>query len=243
MKIFNTNTEMKLWFNQRLLDDDISYIKTIDQRIIVASAGARQQLNIYDGELLDTSLIMSNVDEVAHIDKRLVDGQFSGVSYELWSLESPRMLYWNKRLIAVGKELFILQELHPSVDTSTRSIIGAITVNRAFNYAHVKEKFTEKERAIMYLLIHGLSVKQVAEVMFVSPGTVKGHLWDKIRIKFMNLGYDVVAKEQVIEVGCLVGMGNVMPSILISKIKTTSKLINKYSELIHITSSNELDLR
>lgn len=243
MKMFKTSTEMKSWFNQRLLDDDISYIKTLDQRIIVASTSARQQLNIYDGEMLDTSLIMSNVDEVANIDKKLIDGKLNGVSYELWSLESPRMLYWNKRLITVGNEVLILQELHPSVDTSTRSIIGAITVNRVFNYAHVKEKFTEKERAIMYLLIHGLSVKQVAEIMFVSPGTIKGHLWDKIRIKFMNLGYDVVAKEQVIEVGCLAGMGDVIPSILISKIKTTSKLISKYSELINITVSHELDLR
>lgn len=243
MKKFTSVAQMQEWFNGYIFDDDISYIKSIDQQIIVSSVSAQQNLGIYNGEYLDTSLLMSNIDEVASLDREIIAEQVSGLVYELWLLERPRLLYFNKRLIQVGGDFYILQQLHPSVDMSNRSIIGAITVRRDFNYADVKEKFTEKERAIMYLLIHGLSVKQVAEIMFISPGTVKGHLWDKIRLKFMNLGYDVPSKDLVIEVACLAGMGDVMPTALIPRIKQTSKLIKKYSQLIKVTTNNELDLR
>jgi hypothetical protein len=186
---------------------------------------------------------LSDIDKVVEIDNELVRSDQNGVVYELWSLEKPKLLYWNKRLLSVENKIYILQELHPAVDTSNRSIIGAISVRRDFNYAGIKEKFTEKERAIMYLLIHGLSVKQVAEVMFVSPGTIKGHLWDKIRPKFMNLGYDVPSKDLVIEVACIAGMGDVMPTALIPRVKISSSIIKKYDSLVKTTSVQELNFQ
>lgn len=232
---------MKAWFSNRIFDDDICYIKSIQQDVLIASPSAAT-LNIYDNEHLDTSLIMSNIEEVISLDSQLINDQKSGLAYELWLLDRPRMLYWEKHLLCVGRNFYIFQELHPAVDTSNRSIFGAITVRRDFHYPNIKYKFTEKELAIMYLLIHGMTIKQVAELMFISAGTVKGHVWDKIRIKFMNLGFDVPSKDLVVEVGCILGMGDVMPSILIPKIKTSTKFIKTYNQLIEVTH-NELDLR
>lgn len=231
------------WFEARCFADDIAFIKSLDQKILISTETTKLTFNVYSDQLLDTSLILSDIDQVVEIDKELVISNQNGVVYELWSLEKPKLLYWNKRLLSVDNQIYIMQELHPAVDTSNRSIVGAISVRRDFSYAGVKEKFTEKERAIMYLLIHGLSVKQVAEVMFVSPGTIKGHLWDKIRPKFMNLGYDVPSKDLVIEVACVAGMGDVMPTALIPRVKISSCIIKKYDSLVKTTCVQELNFQ
>lgn len=243
MKTFTSIENMLEWFNDRCFDDDIAFIKSIDQQILISTEVAKSTFNIYPNQYLDASLLMSDIDEVVEVDNELLNSSQNGVVYELWSLERPKLLYWNKRLVCTNNQVFIIQELHPSVDTSNRSIVGAISVRRDFSYAGVKEKFTEKERAIMFLLIHGLSVKQVADVMFVSPGTIKGHLWDKIRPKFMNLGYDVPSKDLVIEVACTAGMGDVMPTALIPRVKITTKIIKKYDELVKTASIQELNFR
>lgn len=144
----------------------------------------------------------------------------------------------------VGNQYFILQELYPSVDSNAKSLIGVINIKRNWSYKDIKEKFTEKERAILYLFIHGFNMRQVAEALYISEGTVKAHLWNRIRSKFLNLGFEVPTKELVIEVATLIGMGDVMPSFLIPKVQPSTKLIKHYAKQIAVASyPREFDLR
>lgn len=243
MKTFNSIEDMKIWFTNRSMDDDISYIKSISQQVLISSNAARA-FNIYDGEFLDTSLILSEIDDVVKVDNEIIASNLNGFVYELWSLDVPQMLYWNKRLLKVGEQIYLLQELHPLADSNVRSIVGSLMVKRKWSLKDVKENFTQKERAIMYLSIHGMSTKQVAEVLFVSPGTIKGHIWDKIRHKMCNLGYEAHSKELVVETANLLGMGDSMPPILISRISPTTKLIKSYTNcVVDFNQSNEFDLR
>lgn len=141
-------------------------------------------------------------------------------------------------------QIFILQELHPLANLNVRSIIGQINVKRNWRLKNVKERFTEKEIAIMYLSIHGMSTKQVAEILFISPGTVKAHIWNKIRPKMCNLGYDAQTKDLVVETAGLMGMGDIVPPLLVSKINPTTKLIKSYEhDVFSFKRSSEFDLR
>lgn len=243
MKSFNSIKEMVSWFNSRLFDDDIAFIKNLNQDVIVATDAANV-LNVFSGEKLDTSLVLSSIDEISKVDQEMIAKKESGLVYELWTFERPQLLYWNKRILCVEDQYFILQELHPSVDYNARSLVGVINIKRNWHHKDVKEKFTEKERAILYLFIHGFNKKQVAEALFISDGTVKANFYNRIRNKFLNLGFDVPTKELVIEIASLLGMGDVMPSILIPKVHPTTKIIKHYVKQISITSyPREFDLR
>jgi two-component system, NarL family, response regulator LiaR len=46
----------------------------------------------------------------------------------------------------------------------------------------VKQNISEREKEVMSLIVTGLTCKQVAEKLFLSPGTVKKHL-DNIYFK------------------------------------------------------------
>lgn len=92
MKNFTSVEEMKAWFINRNLSDDVCYIKSFTQQIIVSSIAAKP-FNIYDGEFLDTSLILSEIREIIAIDKEIIQSCTNGFSYELWSLDTPQILY------------------------------------------------------------------------------------------------------------------------------------------------------
>lgn len=243
MKSFDSINEMITWFNSRIFTDDIAFIKNLSQDVVIASDAANL-LNVYSGEKLDTSLVLSNIDEISKVDSELLQREESVLVYELWTFERPQMLYWSKRVLCANNQFYILQELHPAVDTNSRSLVGVINVKRNWDYKDIKEKFTEKERAILYLFIHGFNKKQVAEVMFISAGTVKANFYNRIRNKFLNLGFEVPTKELVVEIAGLLGMGDVMPSILIPKVNPTTKIIKRYVKQIAIPKyPREFDFR
>jgi hypothetical protein len=243
MKKFNSIIDMTSWFDNRSFDDEVSYIKSFSSQKIACASKQCNVFNVFCNEYIDTSLLMSNLDEVIELEKKLLLSESDGEVYEVWSLDRPKLLIWQKRLLKVGEEYYWFCHILPEMNIS-RVLFNNDNIIREWDFVE-PVKFTQQELTIIYLCVHGFSNVQIGELLWIDKSTVKGHIYNKIGHKLTNAGYVAHTKERIIDICLSKGLGSHMPSVLAQRLKpTTALIVNKEPLTIAPTSfSNELDLR
>lgn len=241
MKYFTDLNALRLWFDARVLDDETAYVKDSSNKVICASEIC-SALNIYVNENLDNSLLMSNIIQMQALEDKLVKLNKSGVVYEIWNLEKPKLMFWEKKILQVGTEKYFLCQLSPLLTNINKSLLHKTSVIRNWSYPQITATFTEKELSVLYLSINGFSSQQIGEFLYLSPGTIKTHLYNKVGTKLREFGFQTTSKQQILDAAIELGLDESMPSYIVKKLTPSTDLIRINDGIIRVNLS-ELDLR
>ena len=233
MKTFINTNELHNWFSNRFFDDEIAYIKTIDQRILFATDRAQSILGISENLLINyTGSLVSDIDVISEIEQGIINETKDVIMMEAWSINNePEMLFWIKKALQVNDQILFVVEKHINGDFSVKNLLHKkfpeIRIER--NYSMHTPKITEQEKAVLFLMINGLSTFEIAEILCVAEGTIRGHIYNKVTKKFQMMGYEVISRSDVIEVARILGYGKKLPMKLLPYFKTNTLLLKSFN--------------
>ena len=104
-----------------------------------------------------------------------------------------------------------------------------LTILPFLGFAQKELKITEQEKAVLFLMINGLSTFEIAEILCVAEGTIRGHIYNKVTKKFQMMGYEVISRSDVIEVARILGYGKKLPMKLLPYFKTNTLLLKSFN--------------
>ena len=128
---------------------------------------------------------------------------------------------WKKKLVRIEGDLYIMVE---------ETVNGAFSIKSLFykqkcivkNYSKHEVKFTQQHQCIMYLLANDFSVEMIAETLFISPGTVRTHVYGKIIKRLNTLGFEVDNIYSTVELLKRLGYGKQIPDKLMKRVQPVS---------------------
>lgn len=233
MKTFININALHSWFFNRFFDEEIAYIKSLDQRILFATDKAQSILGISENLPINhTGTLVSDINVISGIEQNIISETKDVIMMEAWSINNePEMLFWIKKALLVNDQIFFVVEKHINGDFSVKNLLHKkfpeTRVER--NYSMHTPKITEQEKAVLFLLINGLSTFEIAEILCVAEGTIRGHIYNKVTKKFQLMGYEVISRGEVIEVAKTLGYGNKLPIKLLPYFKTSTLLLKSIS--------------
>lgn len=215
MRQFETFAIFQAWFNIRYFSDELAYLKSQEQEILSVTNAITDMLHLNIGSNLNQQCtLFSDIKDIAKLDCAVLQHD-SIIVNETWQVNDElEFLIWRKIPIMIENQIYILVEQYNQVNIDVQSIFK-LKQKRPItkHYSRFKVKITEQEKAILFLLILGLSTFQIAEILYIAEGTVRGHVYNKISFKFQQLGYEVVSRDDVIEVAKILNL-NKLPEKL-----------------------------
>ncbi len=172
---FNTHSSFLNWVSQRYLNNELAYAKNMNQEIIYATNLAMSKLGIISGQSLhDCPALIADSKDIIKIDESIRHSNTNTVVIENWYQESiPKVLMWTKRPIIVNNEHYFLVEEYISNNFTVKKILtNSQTKVKNYLDKSLLDKFTNKEKTICYLLIHGFTTAEIATHLFVSNSTM-----------------------------------------------------------------------
>lgn len=215
MRQFETFAIFQAWFNTRYFSDELAYFKSQEQEVLSVTNAVIGMLCLNVGSNLNQQYtLFSDIKDIAKLDRAVMQHD-SMIVNETWLTDNElEFLIWRKIPIMIENQIFILMEQYNQVTIDIEPIFKLKQKPPITKYfSRFKVKITEQEKAILFLLILGLSTFQIAEILYIAEGTVRGHVYNKISFKFQQLGYEVVSRDDVIEVAKILNL-NKLPEKL-----------------------------
>lgn len=227
MRQFETFAIFQAWFNIRYFSGELAYLKSQEQEVISVTSTAIDMLYLNIGSNLNQQYtLFSDIKDIAKLDSVVLQHD-SMIVNETWLVNNElEFLIWRKIPIMIENQIYILVEQYNQVNIDVQSIFKLKQKQKrpiTKHFSRFKVKITEQEKAILFLLILGLSTFQIAEILYIAEETVRGHVYNKISFKFQQLGYEVMSRDDVIEVAKILNL-NKLPEKLEQYFKGSNSL-------------------
>lgn len=225
MKDFKNKNDFKFWFD-RYFSDEMAYVMSLSNKIIFTTDKAQEVLGIKNNTyLFDKSEFKQIEDEITKINNLLLNTKRDMMIVEALKFSiGTRVFCWKKKLVRIEGVLYIMVE---------ETVNGAFSIKNLFykqkhivkNPSKFKVKFTQQHQCIMYLLANDFSVEMIAEILFISKGTVRTHIYINIINKLNTLGYEVNNIDSTIEILKRLGYGKQIPDKLMKRVQPISYIL------------------
>lgn len=152
--------------NLRKKDPQYKYLFMVDSKQVDLSPIWETLIDIYHAKQTNCLFALYNVDQGMDIEKEALERGIHGIFYNEDGLAS----------LAKGAKAILGGELWFSRKLISHSLMNKErTVSPRFDEA---KNLTHREKEILTRLITGASNKQIAEDLFISPHTVKTHIYN-----------------------------------------------------------------
>ena len=227
MKYFKNEVDFKFWFN-RYFSDEMAYLKTINHQVVCATDSAIKTLKLRPNmNMLDSSTFKDVKEEIIKAEKSLLEARKDATVVEALDICGGIDIFcWNKKLITIKDCIYILVEQSAAGELSARKLLFP-TFKPARNYVRVEVTFSQQEQCILYFLGNNFTIEEIADVLCITPGTVRTHVYMKIKKKFNLMGYEIYTREDIKRIAELLGYGRNMPSKIMKRVKPTSKILHR----------------
>jgi len=225
MKYFKNEVDFRFWFN-RYFNDEIAYVKTTNHQVVFTTQLAISKLGLKPNiNILEIDTFSSIKDEIIQIEDNMIATQKDALVIETLNLHNEVAVYcWIKKLVMIKNEIYILVEQSVAGELSARKLLFP-TFKPARNYVRFEVTFSQQEQCILYFLGNNFTIEEIADILCITPGTVRSHVYMKIKRKFNLMGYEIYTREDIKRIAELLGYGRNMPSKIMKRIKPTSKIL------------------
>lgn len=227
MQKFSSMAYAKKWFNNRYLDNEVAYIKSRDQMVVLNTKSASSKLKINSGTNIAESHLVLILDDIIELEKKLMRQKKDVLVMEKTQIgDTQQITYWTKSLIQIGKLSCLLIEQMPHNKFSLREIVKTKDV-RPVKYKpkdqyNTRVEFTSREMDIMYLLSNNFSTTEIGEFLFLSPSTIRSYITGCVKTKLETLGYLIPDRKTMISIYKSLGYANKIPNGIFKTLKQTA---------------------
>lgn len=220
MRSFENFKTFNAWFSVRYFEDEVAYLKGVDQQILFMTTAAAGLLKLCCHESLAKKC--SNIEDLIKLDHRLITEEYDALVMENILPESNEFLYWVKRRIAIQGSIYLLVEKTVGRNLSVNNIIKTrdssfeSTVRETVRDS-VPVKFSTRESEILYLLASDVPVAEIAKIFCVEESTIRTHINRKIMTKFETMGFICANREDVVMLAKQLGWQNKLPKPLMKR--------------------------
>ncbi len=227
MRSFDHELAFAVWFSNRYFDDEIAYVKTQTHEVIFATSSAKEILGLKSKvSMLENNAFKPIKNQIIQIENSIIKNMKDAVVMESLVINgSIQIFYWTKKLIAIGNEIVILVEQTVTGELSAKKLLCNQFKPVSRNYSKHQVRFSIQEQCIMYLLANDFSIDEIASILFISPGTVRTHVYGKIIKKLNMLGYEIDNKDQASHIIEILGYGQNIPDKLLKTIQPSSFIV------------------
>lgn len=225
MKQFDNIEHFQKWFNERYFSNEVAYVKSLDQNILMSTAYAENVLNLKPNCSIDESNLALILPDVIKLESRLIKHKRDGLVMEKLIISGvPQITYWIKRQIMIGVTLYFLIEQSINGEFTLKQIISPPEKVKKVNYS-LFVNFNEKEKSVLYLLGNDINIKTIAQTLNLTESTIRSYITIQIMPKLNDLGYLVVNREDVVKVAKTLKFDKEIPPKLVEKIKPLTLLL------------------
>lgn len=225
MKQFVNIEHFSKWFEDRYFSNEVAYVKSLDQNVLMSTAYAENVLNLKPNCSIDESNLALILPEVIKLESRLIKHKRDGLVMEKLIIDGvPQITYWIKRQIMIGMTLYFLIEQSINGEFTLKQIISPPEKVKKVNYS-LFVNFNEKEKSVLYLLGNDINIKTIAQTLNLTESTIRSYITIQIMPKLNDLGYLVVNREDVIKVAKTLKFDKEIPPKLVEKIKPLTLLL------------------
>jgi hypothetical protein len=225
MKQFVNIEHFSKWFEDRYFSNEVAYVKSLDQNVLMSTAYAENVLNLKPNCSIDESNLALILPEVIKLESRLIKHKRDGLVMEKLIIDGvPQITYWIKRQIMIGMTLYFLIEQSINGEFTLKQIISPPEKVKKVNYS-LFVNFNEKEKSVLYLLGNDINIKTIAQTLNLTESTIRSYITIQIMPKLNDLGYLVVNREDVVKVAKTLKFNKEIPPKLVEKIKPLTLLL------------------
>lgn len=225
MKQFVNIEHFSKWFEDRYFSNEVAYVKSLDQSVLMSTAYAENVLNLKPNCSIDESNLALILPEVIKLESRLIKHKRDGLVMEKLIIDGvPQITYWIKRQIMIGMTLYFLIEQSINGEFTLKQIISPPEKVKKVNYS-LFVNFNEKEKSVLYLLGNDINIKTIAQTLNLTESTIRSYITIQIMPKLNDLGYLVVNREDVVKVAKTLKFDKEIPPKLVEKIKPLTLLL------------------
>ncbi|MBX9867724.1 MAG: hypothetical protein K2Y14_12505 [Burkholderiales bacterium] len=225
MKQFVNIEHFSKWFEDRYFSNEVAYVKSLDQSVLMSTAYAENVLNLKPNCSIDESNLALILPEVIKLESRLIKHKRDGLVMEKLIIDGvPQITYWIKRQIIIGMTLYFLIEQSINGEFTLKQIISPPEKVKKVNYS-LFVNFNEKEKSVLYLLGNDINIKTIAQTLNLTESTIRSYITIQIMPKLNDLGYLVVNREDVVKVAKTLKFDKEIPPKLVEKIKPLTLLL------------------
>lgn len=225
MKYFKNQVDFKFWFN-RYFNDEMAYVKTINHEVVLTTQEAINKLGLKPNvNMLEIDAFRNIKDEIINVENNLIATQKDALVIETLNLYGEVIVYcWIKKLVMIKDEIYILAEQSVTGELCARKLLFP-KFKPIRNYVRFEVSFSPQEQCILYFLVNNFTTEETADILCITPGTVRSHIYSKIMKKLSLMGYEIYTKEEAAKVAELLGYGRNMPSKIMNRVKPTSQIL------------------
>lgn len=225
MKQFGNIEHFSKWFEDRYFSNEVAYVKSLDQSVLMSTAYAENVLNLKPNCSIDESNLALILPDVIKLESRLIKHKRDGLVMEKLIIDGvPQITYWIKRQIMIGMTLYFLIEQSINGEFTLKQIISPPEKVKKVNYS-LFVNFNEKEKSVLYLLGNDINIKTIAQTLNLTESTIRSYITIQIMPKLNDLGYLVVNREDVVKVAKTLKFDKEIPPKLVEKIKPLTLLL------------------
>ena len=225
MKQFGNIEHFSKWFEDRYFSNEVAYVKSLDQSVLMSTAYAENVLNLKPNCSIDESNLALILPDVIKLESRLIKHKRDGLVMEKLIIDGvPQITYWIKRQIIIGMTLYFLIEQSINGEFTLKQIISPPEKVKKVNYS-LFVNFNEKEKSVLYLLGNDINIKTIAQTLNLTESTIRSYITIQIMPKLNDLGYLVVNREDVVKVAKTLKFDKEIPPKLVEKIKPLTLLL------------------
>lgn len=225
MKQFVDIQHFNIWFKERYFSNEIAYVKSLDQNVLMCTAHAEEVLNVKPNCSLVESNLALILPDVIKLESRLIKLKRDGLVMEkLVICGASQITYWVKRQIMIGAEIYIVVEQSINGEFALKQIINPPEKVKKVNYS-LFVAFNEKEKSVLYLLGNDINIKTIAQTLHLTESTIRSYITTQIMPKLNDLGYLVVNRDDVVKVAKTLKLNKEIPSTLVEVIRPLTMLL------------------
>lgn len=225
MKQFVNIEHFSKWFEDRYFSNEVAYVKSLDQSVLMSTAYAENVLNLKPNCSIDESNLALILPEVIKLESRLIKHKRDGLVMEKLIIDGvPQITYWIKRQIMIGMTLYFLIEQSINGEFTLKQIISPQEKVKKVNYS-LFVNFNEKEKSVLYLLGNDINIKTIAQTLHLTESTIRSYITIQIMPKLNDLGYLVANRDDVVKVAKTLKFNKEIPPKLVDMIKPLTMLL------------------
>lgn len=219
MKSFADLKDFSDWFKDRYFSNEVAYVKSLDQIVLMGTSYAEEVLNIKPNTSVSESNLALILPDVVNLENQLIKQKKDALVMEKLIINGvPQITYWIKRQIMIGTTFYFLIEQSINGEFTLKQIISPQYKVKKVNYS-LFVAFTENEKTVLYLLGNDINIRTIAQTLHLSESTIRSYITIQIMPKLNDLGYLVTNREDVIRVAKTLKLNKEIPSKLVEAIK------------------------
>lgn len=225
MKQFVNIEHFNKWFEERYFSNEVAYVKSLDQNVLMGTAYAENVLNLKpNSSVIETNLALI-LPDVIKLENRLIKFKKDALVMEKLVIDGvPQITYWIKRQIMIGMTLYFLIEQSINGEFTLKQIISPQEKVKKVNYS-LFVNFNEKEKSVLYLLGNDINIKTIAQTLHLTESTIRSYITIQIMPKLNDLGYLVANRDDVVKVAKTLKFNKEIPPKLVEMIKPLTMLL------------------